>query len=350
MAELLARYGDPSAGERRHRRRAPETVDETASHPNVSRLGSAHGGFDRSAHGGHRRAIEPDQAPLPPAPYPPRPRESELRRPVGLGRRAAPDPWFDATDDQDTRFDLPVIGDEDPFTATVEPVPHVEPGTIPQFDPPVREPVSLHPPVREPDPLHPPVREPVPMPVRDRLRNRSHGQPPAGLAPRPGAPAAPATLRRAPAPPVEDDRGVDVRDDLADTGVHGAAVEPERVDAPRAQPVDDPYATMYGSDDGIEDLGEYATEEERSPVREWALVGGQVGLGVVGGAVLWLVCEWLWQSIPVVALVVALLVITGLVWVVRYVRRTEDLQTTVIAVLVGLFVTVSPAALLLVGR
>jgi hypothetical protein len=43
-------------------------------------------------------------------------------------------------------------------------------------------------------------------------------------------------------------------------------------------------------------------------------------------------------------------VITSLVWVVRYVRRTEDLQTTVIAVLVGLFVTVSPAVLLLVGR
>jgi hypothetical protein len=70
----------------------------------------------------------------------------------------------------------------------------------------------------------------------------------------------------------------------------------------------------------------------------------------VTAAALWLVCEWLWQRIPVVALVVALAVITGLVWVVRRVRRAEDLQTTVIAVLVGLFVTVSPAALLLVGR
>ncbi len=76
----------------------------------------------------------------------------------------------------------------------------------------------------------------------------------------------------------------------------------------------------------------------------------QVGIGVVGGAALWLICEWLWQRIPVVALVVALAVITGLVWVVRRVRRAEDLQTTVVAVLVGLFVTVSPAALLLVGR
>ncbi len=90
--------------------------------------------------------------------------------------------------------------------------------------------------------------------------------------------------------------------------------------------------------------------EASSPMWEWALVLSQVGIGVVGGAALWLICEWLWQRIPVVALIVALAVITGLVWVVRRVRCAEDLQTTVIAVLVGLFVTVSPAALLLVGR
>ncbi|MGH3824604.1 MAG: hypothetical protein ACRDRA_17490, partial [Pseudonocardiaceae bacterium] len=90
--------------------------------------------------------------------------------------------------------------------------------------------------------------------------------------------------------------------------------------------------------------------ESGSPLWEWAAMVSQIGIGVVGGAALWLVCEWLWLRIPVAALVVALAVITGLVWVVRRVRRAEDLQTTVIAVLVGLFVTVSPAALLLVGR
>jgi hypothetical protein len=90
--------------------------------------------------------------------------------------------------------------------------------------------------------------------------------------------------------------------------------------------------------------------ESHSPWWEWAAMVSQVGLGVVGGATLWLICEWLWQRIPVVALVVALGLITGMVWVVRRVRRAEDLQTTVIAVLVGLFVTVSPAALLLVSR
>jgi hypothetical protein len=97
-------------------------------------------------------------------------------------------------------------------------------------------------------------------------------------------------------------------------------------------------------DDEEPDVPEYG-----SPVREWAVMVAQIGIGVVGGAALWLICEWLWQQLPVVALAVVLAVITGLVWVVRRVRRAEDLQTTVIAVLVGLFVTVSPAALLLVG-
>jgi hypothetical protein len=95
---------------------------------------------------------------------------------------------------------------------------------------------------------------------------------------------------------------------------------------------------------------EAQAQESGSPLWEWAVMVSQIGIGVVGGAALWLICEWLWQRVPVGALVVALAVITGLVWVVRRVRCAEDLQTTVIAVLVGLFVTVSPAALLLVSR
>ncbi|MGH9061669.1 MAG: hypothetical protein ACRDZY_19480, partial [Acidimicrobiales bacterium] len=60
--------------------------------------------------------------------------------------------------------------------------------------------------------------------------------------------------------------------------------------------------------------------------------------------------NWLWVNLAPAALVGALLVIVVLVWVVRKIRRAEDLQTTVLAVLVGLVVTVSPAALLLVAR
>jgi hypothetical protein len=120
------------------------------------------------------------------------------------------------------------------------------------------------------------------------------------------------------------------------------------------RPVDEPAGPAWDAAEESYDHEEpYDDEPDEpeygSPVREWAVMVAQVGIGIVGGAALWLVCEWLWQRTPVVALVVALAVITGLVWVVRRVRRAEDLQTTVIAVLVGLFVTVSPAALLLVG-
>jgi hypothetical protein len=114
---------------------------------------------------------------------------------------------------------------------------------------------------------------------------------------------------------------------------HGA--DPRRDESP----VDQLHSDQLHSDE----------PEYGSPVREWAVMVAQIGIGIVGGAALWLICEWLWQRMPVVALIVALAVITGLVWVVRRVRRADDLQTTVIAVLVGLFVTVSPAALLLVG-
>ena len=79
-------------------------------------------------------------------------------------------------------------------------------------------------------------------------------------------------------------------------------------------------------------------------------MAGQLALGVVGGAAVWLGFNWLWVHLVVAALVAALVVIVGLVWIVRRIRKADDLQTTVLAVLVGLVVTVSPAALLLLGR
>ncbi|MGH3827540.1 MAG: hypothetical protein ACRDQX_10265, partial [Pseudonocardiaceae bacterium] len=113
------------------------------------------------------------------------------------------------------------------------------------------------------------------------------------------------------------------------------------LDEPRGNATDEAHSPEF-------ETLEY--QESGFPLWDWAVMVGQVGIGVGGGAALWLICEWLWQWNAVVALVVALVLITGLVWVVRRVRHAEDLQTTVIAVLVGLFVTVSPAALLLVNR
>jgi len=100
-------------------------------------------------------------------------------------------------------------------------------------------------------------------------------------------------------------------------------------------------------DDDLDDLDD---DREPSPMREWLTMGGQLALGVLGGAAIWLGFNWLWGFLPQAALVVALAVIVALVLIVRKIRRAEDLQTTVIAVLVGLVVTISPAALLLLNR
>ncbi|WIV58945.1 hypothetical protein [Amycolatopsis nalaikhensis] len=105
-------------------------------------------------------------------------------------------------------------------------------------------------------------------------------------------------------------------------------------------------------DDEYDDVPEPVAEPAAaaSPGKAWLALAGQLAMGVVGGAAVWLGFNWLWVNIPAAALVAALLVVVALVWIVRKIRRAEDLQTTVLAVLVGLVVTVSPAALLLVGR
>jgi hypothetical protein len=111
-----------------------------------------------------------------------------------------------------------------------------------------------------------------------------------------------------------------------------------------AHELDDEYGDEYAD--------EYAEEplEAASPGKQWLALAGQLAGGVVGGAAVWLGFNWLWVNLPAAALVAALVVVVGLVWIVRKIRRAEDLQTTVLAVLVGLVVSVSPAALLLLSR
>ncbi|MFI7117980.1 hypothetical protein [Amycolatopsis sp. NPDC049868] len=115
----------------------------------------------------------------------------------------------------------------------------------------------------------------------------------------------------------------------------------------------DDYEDDYDDDQAeevVEDDEPAAPAAKASPGKQWLALAGQLALGVVGGAGVWLGFNWLWVNIPAAALVAALLVIVALVWIVRKIRKAEDLQTLVLAVLVGLVVTVSPAALLLVAR
>lgn len=121
---------------------------------------------------------------------------------------------------------------------------------------------------------------------------------------------------------------------------------------PRSNPDrDDDVADLDDEYDGYDD--EY--DDDRGPgggtsAREWAVMIGQLVVGALLGAVLWTVFSFLWQEQPVVALFFAAAATTGLVFGVRAMRRSDDLQTTVLAVVVGLVVTVSPAVIVLLSR
>ena len=65
------------------------------------------------------------------------------------------------------------------------------------------------------------------------------------------------------------------------------------------------------------------------------------------GALLFKGFEKLWDMMPWVALVLAVLVILGLVATVRIMRKTDDMFSIVIAIVVGVFVTMGPLVFLL---
>lgn len=130
--------------------------------------------------------------------------------------------------------------------------------------------------------------------------------------------------------------------------------------------VDDPYAD---SDDYVEEEeDEYAAEQPptgipaedyeadreteyggRSALKEWAILIAQTVAGLVGGGLVWIGFRWLWSELPLPALAAALAFTGTLVLVARKVLRTDDLQTILLSVLVGLVCTVSPVAFLLLG-
>jgi hypothetical protein len=154
-------------------------------------------------------------------------------------------------------------------------------------------------------------------------------------------------------PPQRDPYGEPAEDDYhSGAGAYPIADPDDRYDSAEYDNLIDEDRDLDDMDDLDDELDELAEDDDRetSPAREWATMAGQLALGVIAGAAVWLGFNWLWGFLPQAALVVALAVIVGLVLIVRKIRRAEDLQTTVLAVLVGLVVTVSPAALLLLNR
>lgn len=116
--------------------------------------------------------------------------------------------------------------------------------------------------------------------------------------------------------------------------------------------VDDAYDPELPAGMDAEDYLEDEAEEEepeRTPAKEWLLLATQGGVGLVTGGLVWLGFRWLWTVIPLAALIAAIIITGALVFIARRFLRTDDLQTVLLAVLVGLICTVSPAALLLIG-
>ena len=401
VAELLARYGEAAPSTGRRRRRSPEDSN-TAPQSIIERIRTDSAPMPPTAYHGHRRAEADfdDRAPFPADLH------EDVTPPTSFDSRG----WSDLTGLSDfgepTQFHEPSDFAEPPssterpgfnaapeftartdrtgtnFTARTDrvgngwseldgrgPGPAVfdgrSPGDRGSYGPTAYRPGAdphedawmggLPPVGAGPEPLNGQARSAGPITDQfPRLEVESPQPPPEPTAQVPPAPphsGEPAAGLGTSVPAARPDHTDLLIDEEAgpDAGHVGHAVGAQRYANDQALAPDDEAPDDEAlNDEALND--EAAADEAASPVREWVVMVTQIGVGVVGGAVLWLICEWLWQRIPVVALVVALAVITGLVWVVRHVRRAEDLQTTVIAVLVGLFVTVSPAALLLVGR
>lgn len=87
-----------------------------------------------------------------------------------------------------------------------------------------------------------------------------------------------------------------------------------------------------------------AVKGKGGAVRQWLVLIGQAVVSIAVGALLFKGFEQLWDVLPWVALVLSVLVIVGLVAVVRILRRTDDLISIVIAIAVGVFVTLGPLA------
>ncbi|MFT3716817.1 MAG: hypothetical protein QM774_13000 [Gordonia sp. (in: high G+C Gram-positive bacteria)] len=131
----------------------------------------------------------------------------------------------------------------------------------------------------------------------------------------------------------------------ADTDTH-PVVETTTTTAPAAAPAETP-ATEPAADldlDEDDDEDDYA-DHERSPLLQWLGLIGEVVLGLAVGAGLFWGFTILWKQYVYFALVLAVLVIFAIVTF-AHILRKRDLPTTLLALAVGLLVTIGPLVML----
>ncbi|MGB3437442.1 MAG: hypothetical protein WBA97_01710 [Actinophytocola sp.] len=414
VAELLAKYGAESGerAPRRRRRRADD-MDDTGAQAIIDRVLSESGEMrairddmpppERTS---HRRGTSTGQYPrLQP---PPQPQEPPLRRQPPQPSQQLPRPLPSHQPPQPSQQLPRPAPQHHPGPPPVGPP---SSGRLPAISrpneptTPVRgtpRPIQGPPPDRQPPRPQPSQRMPLPPPpggnrertggnrersgiqpsLRSRLDGLTDSAPPppppmpsasqeptteelprvSGRVPvdgsmtgrRPVVPGADSRTRISPVYPPPHDPYADVPDEKEDyRSSYPATGQNDRYDSAEYDNlIDEDDDRVRDFDSDLDDLEDDDLDDDRvrSPAKEWAIMGGQLALGVIGGAAIWLGFNWLWGFMPQAALVVALAVIVGLVLIVRKIRRAEDLQTTFLAVLVGLVVTVSPAALLLLNK
>ncbi|HET9877178.1 MAG TPA: hypothetical protein VFQ37_15685 [Mycobacterium sp.] len=123
---------------------------------------------------------------------------------------------------------------------------------------------------------------------------------------------------------------------LGDTGADLADSDVNRVSV-----LDDDHTEIEA--DLVGELGEESSR--RSELFGGALIVLQSILAVAFGAGLFIAFDQLWRWNNIVALVLTVLVTLGLVAAVQAVRKTVDIGSTLIAVAVGLLITLGPLAL-----
>ncbi len=270
----------------------------------------------------------------------------------------APDDETDASPETESPQDQPQQAEEPTRDADPErPAPAPEPTrTTPRIDDRRREQQT------RPTPAFGAARSARPEPALfsgapsmavDRLRASTEER---ALAPErpatersaPDRPGTPDQQRSTPAEPEVDADEVTAENDAVTTIVPAVTEDAEAPDTTTAtdDPTDDAALATPTDAEPVEDAP-VAPSKSRSPVKQWLSLIGQGIVAIVLGALLFKGFERLWDMLPWVALVLAFFVIVGLVAVVRVLRRTDDIVSILLAVVVGGFVTLGPLAFML---
>lgn len=165
------------------------------------------------------------------------------------------------------------------------------------------------------------------------------------LEPQTSQPQTPEPQTSEPQTPVEDAM---VEDAMVEDAVvedapvvqEAPVVEPERGVEPAPEPAADPAAEVTSAPDG---------QPRAGGLGEWVVVVGQLVGALVVGAALWFGFRYLWDTVAVLAAVLATLLTIGLVVGVRGLRRDNDVLSSALAVVAGLVVAFSPPVLALTG-